>query len=256
MTESEIFQLLKKLEFTAKSHVLMPHVRDATGFAGTRTADAVAFGLWPSRGMEVEGIEIKVSRSDWLRELKEPQKAQEIFQYCDRWWLVVPDKDIVKQDELPSTWGMMVVKDNKIAKKVLAPKLNPKPLDKGIICSFLRQIPKEFTPNIEIEAKMAEAVKVAEIKGQMSVEVDGYKVARLQKSIEEFERNSGVKIDQYNGAKLGKAVELVTRYGVDRFARELTWVVDHMKRTLDSAKNDLQEFKKEFPQVVPEGSEA
>jgi len=30
--------------------------------------------LWPSGGLEIHGHEVKVSRSDWLRELKEPEK--------------------------------------------------------------------------------------------------------------------------------------------------------------------------------------
>ena len=43
-------------------------VRDATGYGASRSADAIAFGVWPSRGLSIVGFEIKSSRSDWLRE--------------------------------------------------------------------------------------------------------------------------------------------------------------------------------------------
>lgn len=79
----------------------VPKVRDAAGFSATRTIDAIAMSLWPSRGLELHGHEIKVSRSDWLRELKEPEKAEAFSSVVDRWWLVVSDAQIVAAGELP-----------------------------------------------------------------------------------------------------------------------------------------------------------
>ena len=44
--------------------------------------------VWPSRGLYLHGFEIKVHRNDWLRELKNPAKAEEIAGYCHFWWVV------------------------------------------------------------------------------------------------------------------------------------------------------------------------
>lgn len=80
----------------------------APGHSGRR-ADAVHIGLWASRGAGiVEVCELKVSRADWLRELKEPKKAEAWWPYCHHFWLVVPHEGIVRDGELPKGWGLMM----------------------------------------------------------------------------------------------------------------------------------------------------
>jgi hypothetical protein len=95
-------------------YVVAEHVRNQGGFGGAygthgalRIADAIAIDVWPSAGHFIEGFEVKVSRSDWLTELKDPTKAEAFKPYCHRWWLVAPFEDIVR-DDLPSGWGLMV----------------------------------------------------------------------------------------------------------------------------------------------------
>lgn len=75
---------------------------------GGRRIDALYLGFTSSRGRLLEGHEIKVSRSDWLNELKEIEKAETWFGYTNRWWLVVPSTQIAKPEELPVGWGLMV----------------------------------------------------------------------------------------------------------------------------------------------------
>ena len=94
-TEDAVFRLLDK-RYPAESHALFRQVADSTGYGQKRYADAVAFGLWPSRGLEIEGLEIKVSRQDWLNELKNHAKSADIQAYCHRWWIVAGDRSIVK----------------------------------------------------------------------------------------------------------------------------------------------------------------
>lgn len=80
----------------------------APGHSGRR-ADAVHIGLWNSRGAgTVEVCELKISRADWLKELKEPKKAEAWWPYCHHFWLVVPHEGIVKDGELPKGWGLMM----------------------------------------------------------------------------------------------------------------------------------------------------
>lgn len=81
-----------------------------TGYSAglTRTADAMAMGLWPNTDLELVRLELKVSRSDWLHELKDPTKAEEMKQFCDRWYLVIADESIIKTGELPAGWGLTV----------------------------------------------------------------------------------------------------------------------------------------------------
>lgn len=114
--------------YGSDAYVLMFEVGNSTGFACNRHADALAVGLWPSKGIEIIGFEFKESRSDWLRELKEPAKAESIYRYCHRWYLVVSDAAILKHGELPKTWGQLTLqKDGKLKESVKAPKLEPTP---------------------------------------------------------------------------------------------------------------------------------
>lgn len=150
--------------------VVLPQLRDGTGWQGWRTADAIAMNCWPSRGLEVHGFEIKVSRADWQRELKNPQKAESIFAYCDRFWLVVPaDAEIVRAGELPTTWGLMRVGDV-VELTVEAPKLTPTPLDRAFLASILRGLHKHEAPAGRLEAAREEGRKAGVEEGRRYAE--------------------------------------------------------------------------------------
>lgn len=83
--------------------ILIPEVQ-APG--SNRRADLVRVGMWASRGTGVDVHEIKVSRSDWLRELDDPAKAEAWWPYCNRFWVVAPS-GIVQAAELPEGWGLL-----------------------------------------------------------------------------------------------------------------------------------------------------
>jgi hypothetical protein len=74
-----------------------------------RRVDALYIGFTQSRGNLLDGHELKVSRSDWLHELDQFNKADWWFSHTHRWWLVVPDLSVAKAEELPAGWGLMVV---------------------------------------------------------------------------------------------------------------------------------------------------
>lgn len=83
--------------------ILIPEVQ-APG--SQRRADLVRVGMWQSRGTGIDVHEIKVSRSDWLRELDDPAKAEAWWPYCNRFWIAAPP-GIVDPAELPPGWGLM-----------------------------------------------------------------------------------------------------------------------------------------------------
>jgi len=137
INSSEICSALR-LRYPSNSHALLFEVANATGSNARRFADAVAIGLWPSHGHAIEGVEVKVSRSDFLNELKQPEKSNAVFQFCNFWWLACP-KDMVKPDEIPSTWGLLELHGDVLRTKVKAPKLTPTACTIGFIASLLRR---------------------------------------------------------------------------------------------------------------------
>jgi len=107
MTSADIFAALRTRY--GKEAVLVAEVADSTGATRSRRIDAIAIGLWPSRGLYVHAIEIKVSRSDLARELDAPAKADRIARYCDGFWLATPVGLVPDPMVLPSMWGLYEV---------------------------------------------------------------------------------------------------------------------------------------------------
>lgn len=93
---------------------VVAQVRDAAGFDAGRTIDALGFHFWPSRGLLIDAFECKSSRSDWQRELAAPDKAERFCQLADRFYVVAGRSDIVKVDEVPPDWGLLVPSGEKL----------------------------------------------------------------------------------------------------------------------------------------------
>lgn len=201
-----------RLKYDPQAFAFLTEVRRATGYNHTpRYADAVAMSLWPSRGLLLNGFELKASRKDWKKELDHPEKADEsIFPFCDRWWLVVADEEIVDKGELPATWGLMAPKGKSLAVKVEAPTLKPKPVDRGFLASLLRAAVGQLPAEAELErvrhAAHAEGVKAGQ-------QYAGHELEALRKTVKDFEGTTGLKLgsDRWgrgpHSAELGKAVK-------------------------------------------------
>lgn len=139
MKSTELLKILEA-EWPSPSCAFIAEFRGGTGWSREQRADALAMHLWPSVGLELIGFELKISRSDWLRELKNPYKAIPIKQFCDRWYLVVSDLKIVKYaDELPKGWGLMYVENGKMRTMIEAEKLTPQPIDRPFLASLMRR---------------------------------------------------------------------------------------------------------------------
>ena len=116
------------------------HVRSGPGFIdGKRIADAVAMDCWESKGLEIHGHEVKVTRTDWTQELKKPEKAGAFRPYMNRWWVVVPEFSQVVRDDLPEGWGLMYARSDgstRVAKH--APYHEALPMPRGMMACLLR----------------------------------------------------------------------------------------------------------------------
>ena len=161
--EAAVIAALKE-RFCAPAWALIPHVRNGTGYQRTtpRTADAIAMSLWPSRGLELHGFEVKVSRADWVKELENPAKAESICRFCDRWWLTVGDAEIVWAGELPPTWGLLVPKGDKLVAKVEAPKLEAMPGDRLFLAALLRKTVEVSADEEFLRDEVAKRIKARE----------------------------------------------------------------------------------------------
>lgn len=139
--------LLAKLRERYERHrwAFFENVPNGTGYSERRRCDALVMSLWPSDGLLLHGFELKISRGDWLRELKQPEKSTELKRFCDHWWLVASSDDVVKNDSMPAGWGLMVVRHGSLVVELEAPKLEAAPLDRTFVAGLVRKIARGET---------------------------------------------------------------------------------------------------------------
>lgn len=164
-----VMALLRAQYPSERGWAFFEEARNSTGFPRqVRSADGLALGLWPSLGLELQGFEVKVSRGDWLRELKDPSKAAEFQKWCDRWWVVAP-AGIVQRAELPPTWGLMEVPEKgrkRLAVTVPAPKLEAQPLDRRFVAALVRQLEADRQAQVSAAAdRLWEAQRARMLEG-------------------------------------------------------------------------------------------
>lgn len=141
-TEREMLDLLlvryntERQGTIADRWVRAEHVRSTQDYRlSLSVADFIALDKYSS-AQAIHGHEVKVSRADWLTELRDLSKSERIKRYCNFWWLVVSDAGIVKDGELPEGWGLMVKSGDGLRAKVKAPVLSPEPLTLDFIAGL------------------------------------------------------------------------------------------------------------------------
>lgn len=231
MTEHDLLELLRE-KHPHKEWAFAAHVRNGTGWTKrvTRTADALALSLWPSRGLELHGFEVKCSRSDWKRELEDPAKAEEIAGYCDRWWIVVSDDKVVRAGELPPAWGLLVAREGKLVVVTPAPLLPEaarKPLDRSFIAAFARALSDADAEAAERRAATANRKQIADLHAAHAKQVERMRLD-LVREREESKRLG----DELLAAQGNKPA-------VDHARHSLQWVANSARSALRAAEEGL-----------------
>lgn len=220
-TTAEIEELLLA-KYSMPKYACWTQVPNATGWSKNRTCDALAIGCWQSVGIELTGFEIKVSRSDWQKEMQDPHKAESFSRHCNRWYLLAP-KEVAKLDELPDRWGFMYPthKGNLRVGRPAALVKEPEPIQMEMLAGMLRSA---LSSNRDREAQEA-AVQKAYSEGfaegckrekDMNKELQRCETLRndrLRERLEEFEKRSGVRIDDWRLGDIAAHVRLLSEIG-------------------------------------------
>jgi len=140
-TSDQLYKLIKNKykspDNSFEKTVILPEVPNGTGGFQSRWADAVVFEMWPSKGLSRSAFEIKVSRQDFLNELRQPDKHQwckECFHY---FWFVAP-KEVIQEAELPTNVGWMYPSGNRLCVKRHAVRNDNPHLDDKLLAAFMR----------------------------------------------------------------------------------------------------------------------
>lgn len=240
--EAALFAALRD-KFPAREFALLPQVGNATGFKTNRHADALALGLWPSRGMELHGFEFKTSRADWRRELRDPAKADEMARFCDRWWIVSSEERFIPLEELPATWGLLVAHGARGTQVKMVRQASalptPPPLDLTFLAAMLRSAQDVIFPEATVaqlqevrsagvKEGMAAGAKAGELR-QAELQAE---LLALRQKVHRFEQESGVHFSTDHGwfnqrrPSIGAAVRFVQTGGLETARAELEGIAE------------------------------
>jgi hypothetical protein len=217
-TERAVFDALRNT-YEAPAYAVLPGVANGTGSHKSRTIDAVFMSLWPSRGLALHGVEIKVSRNDWTRELADPAKQEAHFKHLDHFWLAVGDESIVREGELPETWGLLVPARTKLKVIKPAPLLKPDPMTRAMLAAILRRANEhinsgELRASIRAEVEAAVGEELARLREQAREHQRGLAMAKHGALMARFCERAGVHFDTWNSDALDRAADFVKTIGV------------------------------------------
>ena len=222
--------------------VLQFEVANGTGGNIRRHADAVAMSIWPSRGYKIIGYEIKVSRSDWLNELKAPQKADAVAKYCDAWFLVAP-AEIVHEIEVPESWGWLIPFGKSLRIKKHPKPVTPEPVSRQFMAALLRNnhAADEARVRHQAEKLIEDTRKRLKEQYDRNFKVRTQEHDALEKAVRDFEEKSGLRIHAWGGNDLGKKVKMLEAIGVDEWSG-IPSMIRTVRSTLEALEMAHQKF--------------
>lgn len=233
-----------RIKYPMPEYCLMEEVRDAAGFDAGRSADAIAMSLWPSRGLLVIGFEIKVSRSDWVKELKSPAKAEAIAKYCDQWY-VVAARGIVQDGELPETWGLIEFDGKRLKEKKFAPRNpEPAPLNRTFIAAMMRRAGEidQAAVRKAVEEQTKEMREKHDKRVQSEIDARTHRFTEINAKLVKIKEQTGVDLlghyvdeDQIIQAMhFARSTNLMERYGqIMRLEDTLRDAAEQVTRAID-----------------------
>lgn len=251
LTSSGLRRLLRE-RYPASAWALFHEVANTTGFADNYL-DVVAVSLWRSHGIALHGFEIKVTRSDWLRELKDPKKSDAVAKYLDYFWLCVADPAIVHPGELPTGWGLLAPVQRKgvaMLRAITPAKLivGALPLDRAVFAALCRRAAAGSRDAEELTALRAELDRETEAEVERRTKRRAEELATLRNWIVRFEQASGVTLSTYERPeRIGAAVKHALAADYRNPAAALEHAATTLANIADLCRADAQTLRATLP---------
>lgn len=240
-----------RIKYKAPAWVVFEEVSNETGFNANRRADALAFGVWPSHGHALHGFEIKSSRSDWLRELRDPTKADTFLRYCDRFWLVAEPK-VAVESEIPASWGWMERTSRGLRIRRDAPKLTPEPVPRSLWASMLRSVDKTMISKAAVDAEIERRHDIlkesfARRAARTTEGYDAKELENLRAAVQRFNRLTGLTFNTYDpSATIDVIARVEQMVGTVRRLRHTLHDIQRSRERCDEAALQLDRLLSKF----------
>ena len=240
MTSNEIKKALAN-KYSPPSYALFTEVAKGGVASFNGYIDAVAFALYPSLGHTIDGFEIKVSRSDFLREFEKPDKSGGAIVNCNRWWLVAP-KGVCDKNELPKDWGLLEFIGGRFYKRKQA-QMREVEFNLSFIAGLVRRATEGTIPRSIYWDKVEDEKK--EIRKEFAAEIEKAKTQLddYVKKVREFEGASGLEVlvSWKSGKELGEAVGIILHNQL-----RLDYEIESLEREIENLKKINEAIKMKF----------
>lgn len=215
-----------------------------------RKIDTLVVTLWKSRGLQLDAVEIKVSMSDWKRELDNPDKADWWWRHAHRFWIAAP-ADVAKKikPQLPPNWGLLSVAETG-TRALVTPELNAErePFEWPQVVGLLRatadtgvnvlhrEYQRGYSAGVEVaEQRPSKATGLSTAEARRLQDAE-HQLERLREQVKAFEEAAGITIADgwgaRNATRIGSIVRLVDQaaiQGPDIVANRLASEADHVR---------------------------
>jgi hypothetical protein len=226
-------------------------VGNSTGTQLHRHADAVAINAYPSKGFEIRGFEIKVSKTDLQRELALGEKSDEIAQFCDYWFLVTP-KGLTDSFTLPPTWGIIEYADGKLRQKKKAEWLQRANPTFGFLCAMIRG--RERLNGMKRREEIDEAVSKDREYRKIYAASAERELDDLQTKLHEVFDATGIMINKWNPTDT-IIDRLKAAESLDLISRNIRWLLRSAESLFDEAKEIKKAAELLMSKELDEGGE-
>jgi hypothetical protein len=247
ITSDDIKALLNEKYSDGEKCLIAFEVNEGTGASSGRRIDALAMHLWPSNDYKIIGFEIKVARSDWLNEMKQPDKSLALSKYCDEFYLVAP-YGVLGIDELPKTWGYIQATDERIFTKIKAPKREASEIERPFMASFMRQITRKYSDKKLLTAQ------IEKVKEKLHNEFDDRndnRIKRLEEQLAEkelliqnFNRDTGLTMNKWNYGNIVQAINILKNVETrEKYIADITNKITMLKNITAGDEKTLEILK-------------
>lgn len=137
LRSSDIVAILKK-KYQHHGWLVITELRRSPGWVDDRTIDVFVLHQWPSEGFKRIAYEIKVSSSDFTREIKNPRKRKSFREISNEFYFIAP-VGVIDADKIPTDCGLIeVTPEGKLVKAIDSPWFESNP-DWNIVAALVKR---------------------------------------------------------------------------------------------------------------------
>lgn len=122
-----LLNLVQAQRHAGEEWAFFRELANGTGIQAGRWIDGYALHLWPSKKFRSVAYEVKVSRTDFMRELEDPTKRGAAEKVAGECWFLTP-AGLVRPDEVPENWGLVVAAEDGQLRTLKMPRQGETPM--------------------------------------------------------------------------------------------------------------------------------